>query len=73
MTVAVPVLTDVTNPESETVAVEVGVMLQATDGLSAVLPSLLVPVTVIWTVLSVLPVSIVGLAGPMAKDDSTGF
>jgi len=73
VTVAVPVLTAVTSPEEEIVAVEVGVMLQETEGFSAVLPSLLVPVTVIWTVLSVLPVSMVGLAGPMARDDSTGF
>lgn len=73
MTVAVPKETDVTNPVEEIVAVLVGEMVQSTEGFSAVLPSLLVPLTVIWTVLSVLPVSMVGLAGPMAREDSTGF
>ena len=47
VTVAVPVLTDVTRPEEEIVATEVGLMLQDTDGWLAVLPSLLVPTTVI--------------------------
>lgn len=45
--VAVPVLTDVTRPVEEIVATEVGVMLQETDGLLEVLPSLFVPTTVI--------------------------
>lgn len=64
MTVAVPVPTDVTKPEEEMVATLIGVMLQATGTLLVVLPSLLVPNTVIWTVLSVFPVSMVGDAGP---------
>lgn len=72
MTVAVPVLAEVTRPLVETVATEVGVMVQATDGLSAMLPSLLVPDTVICTVLFVVPVSIVGLAGPTASELITG-
>jgi hypothetical protein len=73
VTVAVPVLTDVTNPEEEIVATLVGVMLQETDGLFEVLPSLLVPKTVICTVLPVVPVSMVGDAGPTEIDDSVGF
>ena len=43
VTVALPVLTDVTNPAVETVATEVGSMLQVTGALP-VLPSLKVPV-----------------------------
>lgn len=73
MTVAVPMLADVTRPVLETVATDVGVMLQATDGLVAGLLSLLVPDTVICTVLSVFPVSIVGLAGPTTIELSVGF
>ena len=73
MTVAFPTLTDVTRPVAETVATEVGLMVQATDGLLVVLPSLLVPNTVICTVLFVLPVSIVGLAGPTASELNVGF
>jgi hypothetical protein len=71
--VAVPVLTDVTRPVEETVATEVGVTLHETDGLLVVLPSLFVPTTVICTVLPVLPVSIVGDAGPTAIELSVGF
>jgi hypothetical protein len=56
VTVAVPVLADVTKPEEEMVATLVGVMVQETDGLFVVLPSLLVANTVICTVLAVLPV-----------------
>jgi hypothetical protein len=66
VTVAVPVLAEVTRPLLLTVATEVGLMVQATEGLSAMLPSLLVPDTVICTVLFWFPVSIVGLAGPTA-------
>jgi hypothetical protein len=73
VTVADPVLTDVTRPVEEIVAIVVGVMLQETDGLLVVLPSLLVPNTVICTVLSVVPVSIVGDAGPIDIEDMTGF
>jgi hypothetical protein len=73
VTVAVPVLTDVTKPEEEIVATLVGLMLQETDGLFVVLPSLLVPNTVICTVLAVVPVSMVGDAGPIASDDRVGF
>lgn len=73
VTVADPVLTDVTRPEEEIVATEVGVMLHETDGLLEVLPSLFVPTTVICTVLPVVPVSIVGDAGPTAIEVSVGF
>ena len=66
-------LADVTRPVAETVATEVGLMVQATDGLLVVLPSLLVPNTVICTVLFVVPVSIVGLAGPTASELKVGF
>jgi hypothetical protein len=71
--VAVPTLTDVTKPEEEIVATESGLLVQATDGLVVVLPSLFVPVTVICMVLSVLPVSIVGDAGPIAIEVRVGF
>ena len=73
MTVAVPVLTDVTKPDLEMVATSVGLILHETDGLFAVLPSLLVPNTVICTVLPVVPVSMVGVAGPTASEDMVGF
>jgi len=73
VTVAVPMLADVTRPVAETVATEVGLMVQATDGSLLVLPSLLVPNTVICTVLFVFPVSIVGLAGPTASELNVGF
>jgi hypothetical protein len=73
VTVAVPTATEVTNPLEEIVAVDVGVMLQLTDGLLLVLPSLFVPKTVIWIVLLVSPVSIVGDAGPTASEDIVGF
>jgi hypothetical protein len=73
VTVAVPVLTDVTKPVELMVAVVVGVLDQETDGLLVVLPSLLVPNTVICTVLAVLPVSIVGDAGPTASELIVGF
>jgi hypothetical protein len=43
VTVAVPVLPDVTKPEVEIVATVVGVTVQETGGLLVVLPSLLVP------------------------------
>jgi|SRR5580700_5226092 hypothetical protein len=73
VTVAVPVLTDVTNPDAEIVAVVVGVMVHETDGLLVVLPSLFVANTVICTVLLVLPVSMVGDAGPTEIEDMVGF
>ena len=73
MTVAVPVLTDVTKPELDIVATLVGLMLQETDGLLEVLPSLLVPNTVICTVLLVCPVSMLGDAGPTEIEDIVGF
>ena len=73
VTVAVPVETEVTSPTFETVATVVGVMVHVTDGLLVVLPSLLVPNTVICTVLFVFPVSIVGLAGPTAIELNVGF
>jgi hypothetical protein len=73
VTVAVPVLAEVTRPALEIVATLVGVMDQETDGLLVVLPSLLVPNTVICTVLPVVPVSMVGDAGPTASEDMVGF
>ena len=73
MTVAVPVVTDVTKPEEDIVATLVGLMLQETDGLFEVLPSLLVPNTVICTVLLVCPVSMLGDAGPTEIEDIVGF
>ena len=73
VTVAVPVSTEVIKPVLETVATVVGVMVQVTDGLLLVLPSVLVPNTVICTVLFVLPVSIEGLAGPTASELNVGF
>jgi hypothetical protein len=73
VTVACPTLTEVTRPVLEMVAVVVGVMLQVTDGSPVVLPSLLVPNAVICTVLSVLPVSIVGVGGPTESELNVGF
>jgi hypothetical protein len=73
VTVAVPVLADVTKPVEEMVATLLGVMVQETDGLFVVLPSLLVPNTVICTVLPVFPVWMVADAGPTEIDDSVGF
>ena len=66
-------LADVTKPEEEMVATLVGLMVQETDGLFVVLPSLLVPNTVICTVLPVLPVSMVGDAGPTEIEEMVGF
>ena len=73
VTVALPVLTDVTSPWELIVAIDVGLIVQATEGLLVVLPSLFVPSTVICTVLSVVPVSMVGEAGPTASDVSEGL
>lgn len=73
MTVAVPVATDFTKPLVVTVAVDVGEMLQLTDGLLVVLPSLFVPNTVICTVLLLLPVSMLGVAGPTESEVRVGF
>jgi len=72
VTVADPVATEVTRPFELIVAVDVGSMVQLTEGLP-VLPSLKVPTANIWTVLFVLPVSMVGEAGPTANDESVGF
>lgn len=72
VTVAEPVATEVTNPLLLIVAVVVGLMVQLTDGLP-VLPSLKVPTANICTVLFVLPVSMVGVAGPTDRDDNVGF
>ncbi len=55
VTVADPVVTDVTNPLALIVATYVGLMLQVTGGLP-VLPSLKVPTTNICTVFPVDPV-----------------
>ena len=66
-------LTDVTKPLVVIVATLVGLMLQETDGLVVVLPSLLVPKTVICTVLPVVPVSRVGETGPTDKEEIVGF
>ena len=73
VTVAVPVATDVTSPLEEMLATPVaGLMLQLTEGFP-VLPSLKVPKAVICTVLSVVPVSMVGLDGPTASEVKVGF
>ena len=73
VTVAVPMLTDVTKPPEEIVATDVGLMVQLTDGLLVVLPSLFVPNTVICTVLFVVPLWMLGDAGPTAIEDNVGF
>lgn len=73
VTVAVPRLTEVTKPVELIVATVSSLMLQATGTLLDVLPSLLVPNTVICTVLLVVPVKMVGDAGPTTMDDSVGF
>jgi len=73
VTVAVPRLADVTRPLAETVATVVGLIVQLTEGSLVVLPSLFVPNAFICTVLSVLPVSIVGLAGPTESELNVGF
>lgn len=73
VTVAVPRPTDVTKPVGLIVATVWSLMLQATGTLLVVLPSLLVPNTVICTVLSVLPVAMVGDAGPTTIDDRVGL
>lgn len=71
-------LTEVTNPDLLIVATGVvpeatAGTLHKTDGLLVVLPSLLVPNAVICTVLLVLPVSMVGVAGPTESDDIVGL
>jgi len=48
-------------------------MLQETDGLVVVLPSLFVANTVICTVLPVVPVWMVGDTGPTDSDETVGF
>ncbi len=70
VTVAVPTLADVTRPVREIVAIEPseGVMDQVTDGLVTGWLSLFVPLACICTVLSVLPVSIVGEGGDTVRD-----
>jgi hypothetical protein len=73
VTVALPMLADVTRPVVEMVATVLGVMLHVTDGLLLLLPSLFVPNARICTVLSVLPVSIVGLGGLTESELNVGF
>jgi len=75
VTVAVPVLTDVTKPLVVIVATlpSEGLMLQETDGLVVVLPSLFVANTVICTVLPVVPVWMVGDTGPTDSEETVGF
>jgi hypothetical protein len=70
--VVVPSTREVTRPLALIVAMPVGLVLQVTDGLP-VLPSLKVPDAVIWTVFPVVPVSIVGVAGPTEIEDNVGF
>ena len=71
--VADPVATDVTNPPALIVATpEAGLMLHVTAGFP-VLPSLYVPTATICTVLFVLPVWMLGVAGPTAIEVSVGF
>ena len=70
--VAVPVLTDVTNPPVEIVATALGSMLHVTDALP-VLPSLKVPTADICTVLFVFPVSMEGDAGATTSELRVGF
>src|SRR5271165_3926726 len=70
--VAVPVLTDFTNPPVEIVAIELSLTLQVTDALP-VLPSLKVPTADICTVLFALPVSMDGDAGATTSELSVAF
>src|SRR5579859_831966 len=72
VTVADPTATDFTNPPAVMVAVVVGLTLQVTDGLP-VLPSLNVPTANICTVSLVLPVWMLGDAGPTASELSVGL
>jgi len=71
VTVVVPRLSEVTKPEALIVAKPVGETLHWTGGLP-VLPSLYWPVAVICTVLSVLPVSMVGVSGVTVIELSVG-
>jgi hypothetical protein len=72
VTVAEPVATDVTKPVALIVAVVAGVMDQLTEG-CPVLPSLKVPVAIICTVLLVVPVWMLGVAGPTVIEERVGF
>ena len=72
VTVAEPVATDVTKPVALIVAVLAGVMDQLTEG-CPVLPSLKVPVAIICTVLFVVPVWMLGVAGPTVIEESVAF
>ena len=73
VTVADPVAVDVTNPLELIVATPVaGLMLHVTAGFP-VLPSLNVPTANICTVLFVLPVWMLGEAGPTAMEVRVGF
>lgn len=72
VTVADPVDADVIKPLPLIVATDWGLTLQVTAGFP-VLPSLKVPTANIWTVLFVLPVCILGDAGPTARDVKVGF
>ena len=79
VTVAVPISDEVTRPPEEIVATApvplegMPLIDQLTDGLVVVLPSLLVPTAVICIWLFVFPVSIVGVAGPTAREVKVGF
>jgi len=68
----VPVVTEVTSPDLLTVATLGCPLVHATEGLP-VLPSLKVPTAVICTVLFVVPVWIVGDAGPTAIELKVGL
>jgi hypothetical protein len=71
--VADPVATELTNPLEPIVAMPLdGEMLQVTAGFP-VLPSLYVPTANICTVLFVLPVWMLGEAGPTAMEVRVGF
>jgi hypothetical protein len=70
--VAVPVLTDFTNPLVEIVAMEGSLTLQVTDAFP-VLPSLKVPTADIWTVLLVVPVWMDGDPGATTSELRVGF
>lgn len=73
VTVADPVATEVTNPvELIFATVLAGLMLQLTEGFP-LLPSLKVPTANICTVLLVVPVWMLGDAGPTEREVNVGF
>lgn len=78
VTVAVPILLEVTRPELEIVAtgpplVSVPLIVQVTAGWLVMLLSLLIPVAFICTVLSVVPVSSVHVDGAIEREVKVGF